>query len=221
MSYILRPINVGLKLEFSDSCVHTGLGWFWSLWFGAVTSDPGLLSCGCLGSCALGLFFSHSGVWDWVCVGRRHSYAGLAGGGKGWEGLEEGFGADWKKTPEHLKWSLKGRGPGRLDCVLRGGWEDSKGCWIWANNRVAARRMTCSLGPVERSRSRESEPSLWRTVFGVGLRKGRGWEVSGCLTKDARRRCSSGTSHCLIHQMIPRLPAGPPCKSAPLHHVVI
>lgn len=97
------------------------------------------------------------------------------------------------------------------DCVLMGGWEDSKGCWIWANNWVAARWMTCSLGPVEPSRSRESEPSLWRTAFGVGSPKGRGWEVSGCLTKDPGR-CSSGTSHCLIHQMIPRLPAGPPAS---------
>lgn len=63
MSYIFRPIIVGLKLEFSDSCFHTGVGWFWSLWFGAVTSDPRLLSCECLGRCAFVLFLSRSGVW--------------------------------------------------------------------------------------------------------------------------------------------------------------
>lgn len=218
MSYILRPINVGLKLEFSDSCVHTGLGWFWSLWFGAVTSDPGLLSCGCLGSCVLGLFLSHSGVWDWVCVGRRHSYAGLAGGGKGWEGLEEGLGQTGRKFQSTWSEVWRAEALADSDSVLRGGWEDSKGCWIWANNRVAARRMTCSLGPVERSRSRESEPSLWRTAFGVGSLQREGVERSVDVLQ---RTPGSGTSHCLIHQMIPRLPAGPPCKSAPLHHVVI
>lgn len=37
-------MNIGLKVEFPESCIHTGIAWFWSIWSEARTSELGLFS---------------------------------------------------------------------------------------------------------------------------------------------------------------------------------
>lgn len=67
-------MNIGLKVEFPESCIHTGIAWFWSIWSEARTSELGLFS-----AVRVGQSGPSSGLtlesWIRVCSGRLCSLA--------------------------------------------------------------------------------------------------------------------------------------------------